>query len=136
MKSGGSFVTGWRQSRGFRVLGSVLLFTYIFASLLVGFAHRPLGLSGLEPFPGVGVLCLSGKAPDDGTPAAADTGSCDACLLTAAPGLTTPAIEDVALSWHRHAYRASAALPSRPRRSVVCPPATGPPEAAARHLEA
>jgi len=78
-----------------RFVAAVLL---ALSTVLVGFAHRPIGAAGAGDLAAYALpdgsaleLCsvVDGGARDDGAPAGhgAVDGHCDACLLTGAPGL-------------------------------------------------
>ena len=114
-----------------------LLALYALAALLVPFAHRPLSLAEPElaelaayALPGdiLPELCLS--VPDDGRGGGrqASAGICDACLLTAAPGL--PAcdlvVEAHAPARTRQALVTTPLATSRPRRLLVAEPRAPP----------
>lgn len=105
-------------------LSALALAFYALATLVVGFAHRPLALAGADP--DLAALALQTDAPlslcdhDGGAPAqphAADR-ICDACALTSAPGLppttqcalTAPVSRRLSLAFHATAQFAPAAL--------------------------
>ncbi|BBE70814.1 hypothetical protein [Oharaeibacter diazotrophicus] len=116
--------------RAARDLAAAAAILYALVAVLVGFAHRPLVLQPPEavvaalPLPDGTVPPICGK---DGADPAADhhagAALCDACLVTAAPGLPVAVPAVLAID------TAAVDLPPRRRRATAASLATGPPPA-------
>lgn len=90
----GTSVSLQARIRAARDVTSAVAALYLLVALLVGFAHHPIGLAqdapaieqALLPDGSVSVICNTNPSSDDPLHHAA-AALCDACLISAAPGL-------------------------------------------------
>jgi len=135
---------GWRggarrpllaRIRGVRDLAALAALVYALASILAGLSHRPpvaeptSQIAWILPDGSAAVVCLGHEA-DKSTPHGGASGLCDACLITAAPGL--PPVAAAVIATRAGILRvprpAEYALPARP--VVASASARGPPSRA------